>query len=202
MATTLRPSSTFTRALREHQDIGAEHAGDGARGADVGHVRFRHREILGERRRDAGQQIEEQVFGVAEAVLDVVAEDPQVEHVAAQVQPAAVHEHGAEHRGDVAGGIGGEAGRNEGPLLDERVAVVELEQEDEGVDGDQGIGDVRGRTGARNRRHRSETWPHPPQDARSCPRSPWRCQRGDLHAPCGRRSPLLSPQRSATAHGP
>jgi hypothetical protein len=35
---------------------------------------------------------------VAEAVLDVVAEDQQEEHVAEQVQPTAVQEHRGEHR--------------------------------------------------------------------------------------------------------
>ncbi len=31
-----------------------------------------------------------------ELILDIVAENPQIEHVAAQVQPSAVHEHGRE----------------------------------------------------------------------------------------------------------
>ena len=37
-------------------------------------------------------QVERQEAGPAEAILDVVAEDPQVEHVAEQVEPAAVQE--------------------------------------------------------------------------------------------------------------
>ena len=38
---------------------------------------------------------------VAEPVFDVVAEDPQVEHVAEKVQPAAVQEHRREDGGHV-----------------------------------------------------------------------------------------------------
>ena len=69
-----------------------------------------------------------------EAVLDVVAEDPQVEHVAAEVQPAAVHEHGGENGRDVGSRIVREASGHERPLLDEPVAVLQLQEEDEHVD--------------------------------------------------------------------
>ena len=40
----------------------------------------------------AGEQIEDEVAHAAERVLDVVAEDPEEEHVAGEVDEAAVHE--------------------------------------------------------------------------------------------------------------
>ena len=101
--------------------------------------------VLGERRGDTAEQIEDQELHVPEAVLDVVAEDPQVEHVAAEVQPAAVHEHGAENGRDVGSRIVREAPGHECPFLDEPVAVLQLEQEDEHVDDDEDEGDVRRR---------------------------------------------------------
>ncbi len=47
---------------------------------------------------DAGHQVEDQVADGAEVVLDVVAEDPQEQHVAAEVQQASVEEHREQHR--------------------------------------------------------------------------------------------------------
>ena len=52
---------------------------------------------------------------MSKAVLDVVAEDPEVEHVAADVRPAAVQ----EHRGDDA--IPGELRRDQAPLPHEQL---------------------------------------------------------------------------------
>ena len=48
---------------------------------------------VGDRRDDAAQQVEEHEARRAQAVFDVVAEDPEEEHVAAEVQPPAVQEH-------------------------------------------------------------------------------------------------------------
>ena len=76
---------------------------------------------------DATQQVEAEETGPPEAVLDVVAEDPQVEHVAEQVQPAAVeelarHERGGLARQVVAAAPGGrQVGRDHAPLGDERL---------------------------------------------------------------------------------
>jgi hypothetical protein len=47
---------------------------------------------------------------VTEAVFDVVAEDPEVEHVAANVQQAAVQEHREDDRGEVEAPIAGVLG--------------------------------------------------------------------------------------------
>ena len=59
----------------------------------------------------------------SEPVLDVVAEDPQVEHVAADVEPARVHEHRGEERDDLCGEKGSrqEPRWHERPRGDERI---------------------------------------------------------------------------------
>ena len=85
--------------VRVERDVGAEHAGDRARRAD----RRAAREAgLGPDvrvgRRPAAEQVEDQVAHVPEAVLDVVAEDPEVEHVPDDVGPAAVQEHAERAR--------------------------------------------------------------------------------------------------------
>ena len=48
---------------------------------------------LGQPGGESANQVEEEIAGVAHHVLDVVAEDPEEEHVAADVEPAAVEEH-------------------------------------------------------------------------------------------------------------
>src|SRR6516165_10327951 len=55
--------------------------------------------------------MERQIACVSQRVLDVVAEDPQVEHVAADVQQPAVQEHRGEDRGDRARKISGHPAR-------------------------------------------------------------------------------------------
>ena len=59
-------------------------------------------------------------------VLDVVAEDPEKEHVPEHVAPARVQEHAREHRLDAEDRVVEEARRHEGPrsrLEPARVAV-------------------------------------------------------------------------------
>ncbi len=57
---------------------------------------------LARQRYEAAEQIEDDELDLAHTVFDVVAEDPEEEHVAGQVQEPAVHEHrrerGDEHR--------------------------------------------------------------------------------------------------------
>jgi hypothetical protein len=43
-------------------------------------------------------EIEEQIFEVAQYVLHVIPEDPQIEHIAEQMEPASVQEHSGENR--------------------------------------------------------------------------------------------------------
>ena len=46
---------------------------------------------------DAGEQVEKQVFDVAQPVLDVIPEYPQEHHVPGKVHEPAVHEHGGKY---------------------------------------------------------------------------------------------------------
>jgi hypothetical protein len=96
---------------------------------------------LGEGRGDAGQEIEDQEVDVAELVLDIVAEDPQEQHVAEEMKPASVHEHGGEDGHGALDWILREARRDERPLLDEAIAAAELDQKEQHVEADQGKGD-------------------------------------------------------------
>src|SRR5215217_3915579 len=89
---------------REEQDVAAENAGDRARGADVGHLRVGPDEDLQPRRGEAAEQVEGDELDAPHGVLDVVAEDPQEQHIAPEVQQAAVHEHRREQREDRGGG--------------------------------------------------------------------------------------------------
>jgi hypothetical protein len=53
---------------------------------------------VGQRSNHAAKQVEDQILHVAQTILDVVAEDPEEEHVAGDVREAAVHEHRREER--------------------------------------------------------------------------------------------------------
>ena len=89
------------------------------------------------------------------AVLDVVAEDPEIEHVAGEVHEAAMHEHGAQHGhdrwydADPAGQVGPveEYGRDEAEGVDRPLSALraerELPQENENAGADQTDGDDR-----------------------------------------------------------
>ena len=92
-----RDDREHTGARKEH-DVGAEHAGDGAAGADG---RRRGVDVDGDLqcgRRQSADQVEDEEPEAAHGVLDVVAEDPEEQHVEDDVQPAAVHEHAGKRR--------------------------------------------------------------------------------------------------------
>ena len=81
----------------QHQ-VRAEHAGDRAGRADQRRDRVRVGQREPVRRGVPAGQVEEQERQLAHAVLDVVAEHHQEQHVAEQVQPARVQEHRPQHR--------------------------------------------------------------------------------------------------------
>src|SRR4029077_2646670 len=81
---------------REQDDVRPQHGGDGPRGAQVWDDRVGIHHDLGEAGDDPGDQVARQVQDRPDVVLDVVAKDEQEEHVAAQVQPAGVHEHAGQ----------------------------------------------------------------------------------------------------------
>jgi hypothetical protein len=80
---------------------------------------------------------------VPETVFHIVTEDPQVQHVASQVKPPGMHEHGREDRQTIAEGIRKEAAGNEGPRLNKSVTAALLDKEEQDVQSDQGIRDQR-----------------------------------------------------------
>ena len=55
-------------------------------------------EPLGQGRGNATKHIENRETDMPHGVLDIVPEDPEIEHVADEVHPAAVKEHGGDHR--------------------------------------------------------------------------------------------------------
>src|SRR5215471_11357712 len=139
---------------RKKQQIGAEHPGHRPARSDHGDGRVRIERHLRERGDKARRQIEDQKSTVTQGVLDVVAEDPQVEHVAADVQEAPVQEHrrenGEDRRKDRCPGLarsGEPAGhepelqdeimRGPGPFRRRRSLERQLVEEQENVHGDQ-----------------------------------------------------------------
>jgi len=82
----------------EPDEVGAHHTGDGARRAEHRHRAVGLHRDVGGRRHEPGNQVEDQIAQAPEPVLDVVAEDPEEEHVAGEVQHAPVEEHRQEHR--------------------------------------------------------------------------------------------------------
>src|SRR5690606_8145424 len=84
----------------EEEEVDAEHPGNGARSADHGDVRVQGREDKRRHRADSAEEIEGDEAAVAHHVLDVVAEDPEIEEVAAHVEEGAMGEHAGEDGGD------------------------------------------------------------------------------------------------------
>ena len=75
---------------------------------------------------------------MAEAVFDIVAEDPQEQHVAEQMQPAAMHEHGREDGHRVGAGLARKtAPGTNAHFGDELIAAGQLGQKDQHVEADQ-----------------------------------------------------------------
>ena len=112
---------------REEHEVRAQRRRDRPGRADRRDRRGRVDGDLREAGERAAEEIEAEEAEPAEAVLDVVPEDPQVEHVAEQVQPAAVQElAGHQRRGLVrqvvaAAPGGGQFGRDDAPLRDEGI---------------------------------------------------------------------------------
>ncbi|HJO68384.1 MAG TPA: hypothetical protein QF804_01720, partial [Rhodospirillales bacterium] len=87
--------STSTRA-RIQQQVRAQ---DGAAGPDHRNCRSRVLGRLGHGRGGGAQDVEDDEAPVPHGILDVVPEDPEIQHVSKQMQPTAVHEHGGHDRG-------------------------------------------------------------------------------------------------------
>ncbi len=139
---------------RVEEEVGAEDSRDRARGADGGRHRPRAGEGVGGGRGEAGGEIEDGEAQMAETVLDVVAEDPEEEHVAEEVRPAAMEEHREDgaldprHQPGDAQPLAQVARRHEGRLHHERLEPGperQLPEEGEGVRREDRHGDDRRR---------------------------------------------------------
>ena len=82
--------------MRIQQQVGAQHPGDGAAGAYHRDLRGGILQHLSERRHHAAEQIERDEAPMPHGVFHIVAENPQIEHVARQMHEPAVQEHGSE----------------------------------------------------------------------------------------------------------
>ena len=89
---------------REPHEIKAEHARDRAGGADQRDVGAEKEHGVEQRRRDAGDQVPENEGQRAQAVLDVVAVDPQEEHVPGEVEQPPVEKQREQQIEDRRGG--------------------------------------------------------------------------------------------------
>ena len=108
--------------------------GDGSAGAESGDGGGGAAGELGEHSDRAAHEIEDDVAPAAHGVLHLRSECPEEDHVADDVHPAAMHEHGSEDRDPLMAGE--EGGGDGGPLGDEVVPAEQLENEDEAVDED------------------------------------------------------------------
>lgn len=117
----------------------AHDGGDGSAGAEVGDPGGWVGQNLSHHGNHSARQVEKQESPAAHRVFDGRAERPEEDHVAQDVEPAGVQEHGRENGdGAVAGNhIGG----NDGPVADEVVAVNQLLKKDKNIDENDEEGD-------------------------------------------------------------
>jgi len=79
--------------VREPNEIRAHHAGNCARSPNHRHCALGLNRYVSQRRDNAAGQVEHDVSRPAKVIFDVVAEDPQEQHVETKMQPAAVQKH-------------------------------------------------------------------------------------------------------------
>ncbi len=84
--------------MGEQDQIGAEHARNGAAGPDHRHLGTRIGQALRQGCDQAAEQVEGEEAAMAGDILDIVTEDPEIEHVAGEMHEAAMQEHRAEDR--------------------------------------------------------------------------------------------------------
>ena len=122
-------------------EVGAQHRGDGPAGPQFRHLRVggraeqQGRPGLRQHGYEAAGKVEQQVGQRPEGVLDILAEDGQEQHVAQDVVPAAVQEHGGDpadppRLGSPAGVVHG--ARVKRRMVDRRVQVGQFVEEEHG----------------------------------------------------------------------
>lgn len=81
----------------KEKQVGAQNPGNRPAGPDHGNGRVRIGEDLGEASSEAADQVKEEKAEMAQGIFDVVAEDPEIEHVSEEVQESAMEEHGRKN---------------------------------------------------------------------------------------------------------
>src|SRR5271165_912088 len=94
---------------------------------------------LRKHRENARDDVENKKWDVPEIVFDIIAEAPEIGHVADQVQPAAMQEHGGEKGRKIRYRIGEKFARGKRPFLHKAVALVQLEKESRHIRDDEKI---------------------------------------------------------------
>ena len=84
--------------FREQKQISPHYPGDRTRSTYSWHARTGGRDYMDQSRANTRQQIEQQERQVAHLIFEIVAEDPQKQHVADQMHPAIVQKHRSDQR--------------------------------------------------------------------------------------------------------
>jgi len=117
------------------EEEGSHDGGDGSAGAEGGDVGAGRGDDLGEHGDEASEEIEDREAEGVHGVFHGRTEGPEEDHVAENVGPAAMQEHGGEQGDERVAGM--DVGGNGGPSVDEGVAALEFEEPDEKIDGDE-----------------------------------------------------------------
>lgn len=83
---------------RKQNNVRAHNSGDSPARAQGREGRVQIKEDMAQARANPAHQIEEEIGNVAEVVFDVVAKDPEKQHVPGDVRPTAVQEHAGNNR--------------------------------------------------------------------------------------------------------
>jgi hypothetical protein len=134
---------------RKGDEEGAHNCGDGSAGAKSGYAREGVTEDLREHRDDASDEIEDGEAEGAHGIFDFAAEGPQINHVADDVHPACMHEHGSKYRDPCI--TVDDADGNGGPYPNKLVTVGQFFEKHPGIENDDedgGEGETGRRTGS------------------------------------------------------
>lgn len=89
-------------AVRIKHEVSAQNRSDSSAGANRGDNGQRVCDGVHECGCHAANQVKHQVAQVPPCVFNIIAEDPQVKHISAQVQEPRMHEHGSENIAQIA----------------------------------------------------------------------------------------------------
>lgn len=120
---------------RKKNNIGAHDSGDCAASTQGGQGGMKVEKDMAEAGAYAADQVKEKIGKMAEVVLDVIAEDPEKQHVSGDMSPATVQEHAGQdgEEGQLKAVVAAQKGRNVGGYggisQDEGVGLAVRERE-------------------------------------------------------------------------